>query len=142
MNSLEIVVERPPVWEMVRAKFKIQDDKTVFTYGDKLYNPADVPIDEFLYAHEQTHQKQHAAYEGGPAAWWARYLEDREFRVEQEMEAYRVQYKAFAKQCKDRERCFRFRMQLANDLASPMYGAGIFPVYAAALILQKQSPTE
>ena len=32
--------------------------------------------------------EQHKAYPGGAAAWWERYLQDAEFRVDQEARAY------------------------------------------------------
>jgi hypothetical protein len=71
--------------------------------------------------HEQTHMLQQKAI-GGPVKWWRQYLKDPKFRLIQELQAYRNQYKYFCRQVKDREQQFRALHKLATDLASPMYG--------------------
>lgn len=45
--------------------------------------------DAALIAHEQKHAEQMRA--AGTLTWWARYLLSRDFRRQQEVEAYRVQ---------------------------------------------------
>lgn len=45
--------------------------------------------DQALIAHEMVHVRQQAAT--GWLAWWWRYLTDESFRLDQELEAYRVQ---------------------------------------------------
>lgn len=57
-----------------------------------------------------------------PEAWWKRYLDDSQFRLGQEVEAYRRQYQFLCSQ--NRNRNFRFSVLLAMSLhlAGPMYG--------------------
>ena len=81
-----------------------------------------------LLAHEEIHEKQQEEY--GVQKWWDRYLIDKDFRLSQELEAYRAQYEFFTRSNKDRNIQYRFLVALAVDLASEMYG-DIIKVYDA-----------
>ena len=103
-----------PYLKRAKAVFDIHDG-VCFTYGDTYYtNHAPIPQD-FL-VHEQHHTKQQLSY--GKDAWWERYLVDAKFRLDQELECYTVQLNSI----KDRELRFRRRLQVIDDLSSPMYG--------------------
>ena len=93
----------------------------MFAYGHLLYTMFDGPIEDHLMAHEETHERQQVAY-GGVEAWWNRYIKDPVFRLEQEIEAYREQYRFIKKTIKDRNAVARFLHSVAIDLAGPMYG--------------------
>ena len=90
----------------------------VFTYGPILFNPGGNPISPDLKAHEMTHTHQQGA---DPDGWWERYLVDTEFRLLQELEAYRAQY-AHAKRFYEAKHYKWLLKNLARDLSSPMYG--------------------
>ena len=60
------------------------NDKTVFAYNDIIYSNYTLPPD--LIVHEQTHFKQQKKY--GLLNWVKRYLNDKNFRLEMEKEAY------------------------------------------------------
>jgi hypothetical protein len=74
-----------------------------------------------LINHEMVHSGQQAHYEGGPDAWWERYLTDAPFRLSQEIEAYHIQYVTYGKQNRDRNAQAKYLYQLASHLSSPMY---------------------
>jgi hypothetical protein len=88
----------PPCYEEAKKKFGVNffRDRVVFTYGDTIHFYKG-NIDPDLIAHESVHIKQHAAYSGGPEAWWRKYLDDGDFRLSQELEAYRAQYEYILK---------------------------------------------
>lgn len=91
----------------------------VFTYGDKLYNPTGLEISPDLMAHEEVHSKQQAIL--GVEQWWALYLKDDAFRLTEEVEAYREQYR-YAKENYNRELRREVLAHIVRNLASRLYG--------------------
>lgn len=118
---MRIVPGYPPNIESIRAAFDLTGKKPVFAYGHLLYNPHDLPIEDHLMAHEEVHERQQVAY-GGISTWWFRYISDAAFRLEQEIEAYREQYRFVKRTIKDRNAVARFLHSIASDLSGPMYG--------------------
>lgn len=108
----------PPNIEDIKKVFPISKN-VIFTYGDKIYNPGGNDIDIALMAHEQTHSIQQ---DNDVKGWWKKYLEDKEFRLSQELQAYQVQYRYYCKEVKDRNQRYRFLNRLAGDLSSEIYG--------------------
>lgn len=133
-GQMKIVVARPPIWEEAHKHFRINDEMTVYTYGDTLYNPSDRHIPNHLYAHEATHADQQLEFEGGPEAWWKLYFADEKFRQDQELKAYHNQYQYYCASDRDRNRRARFLHEIAADMASPLYNAGITHVDAMRII--------
>ncbi len=133
---MKIINEKPPqhIWDGCHLQFDIDDRYTIYTYGDTLYNPASVVLDDYLIAHEGRHSQQQAAYEGGPDAWWLKYLSDQTFRQSQEVEAYQTQYETYCEQNGDRNKRFKYLHILATHLSSPMYKVGLNASYAMRLI--------
>ena len=62
----------------------------VYTYGDTVYIPNGEALSDDLEVHEAVHIKQQA--EMGAEEWWKKFLEDPEFRLSQELEAYQAQW--------------------------------------------------
>lgn len=94
---MKIIYDFPPNYAAIAKAFKIEGDSSVvFTYGETLYVPGGtkVSLDKPLMKHEETHVRQQRAM--GVEAWWERFLIDPEFRFEQELEAYREQYRSMA----------------------------------------------
>lgn len=117
---MKIVYEKPPNYEAIAKAFDIRNNKTVvFTYGDTLYVPTGrtVNVDKALIRHEETHVRQQ---NGMPEYWWKRYLTDPQFRFDQELEAYREQYRDIVKMP------FKVKLgylnHIAKSLAGEMYG--------------------
>jgi hypothetical protein len=116
----EVYTQPPNIADIVQ--FVNPTEQTIFAYGDTLYNPHRLYIYPDLWVHEQVHQHQQEAF-GTPELWWAKYLRDKAFRLEQEVEAYATQYnyvKKYAPQAA-KEALFDF----ASSLSSPMYAVDI-----------------
>lgn len=131
---MRVLVEKPPIYAEAKKRFEIDDTCTVYAWGDIIYNPAGVEIGRQILVHEETHQIQQANHDGGPEKWWGRYLEDAEFRTEQEIQAYGEQYLYFCTVNGDRNAQFRYSLALGKILASPMYGADMSSLEAAKAI--------
>lgn len=121
---MQISNEKPPCWEEANKLFKLEelDLGTVFTYGDTLYNPSNVPISQDLFAHEETHGHQQEHNDTVAGLWWKRYIADPAFRLDQEVEAYGAQYAFLCQREKDRNKRAQMLWRIATALAGPMYG--------------------
>lgn len=119
---MKILIEKPPVWDRVHVEFTVDDSKTIYTYGDNIYNPANIFIAPEIIEHEKVHMKQQEQTEGGPKAWWDRYFADMGFRIGQEAEAYAAQFYWYCRYQRDRNKQVRYLWEIAGYLASPMYG--------------------
>ena len=115
---MRIVVSEPPNIERLKKVFDFEGKKPIFTFGDTIYNPHGTPLADHIIIHEEVHQKQ----QKDPNEWWEKYLTDKEFRLSQEVEAYREQYKYAVKYIKDKNTLAKFLHALSADLSSPMYG--------------------
>jgi hypothetical protein len=120
----------PPNITEILKRFKVTDH-TVYAYGDILYNPTGLEIPQDLMVHEEVHQKQQNIL--GVEQWWAMYLENKQFRLNQEVEAYRAQYE-FLKTVFNRHSLRGALQQLAQNLSSPLYGSIITKKEAQNLI--------
>ena len=91
----------------------------IYAYGDTIYNPSGENIPEDVIAHEEIHELQQG---NDPADWWSKYLADPDFRLDQELEAYRHQYKFIQRWNKDRERHHFYLEHMARTLSGAIYG--------------------
>ncbi len=107
---------------------------TVFTYGTDIYTKYE--LDKPLFSHEFMHVCQQMSFEGGPEAWWKAYFESDDFRLNQELECYQIQYHESKKFIKDKNQLFRYLRQLAILLSGPMYGNLLSTDEAMKLIKQ------
>lgn len=114
---MKIVNENPPNYDKIAKKFDLHES-VVFTYGDTVYVPGGGDIPDHLMVHEQTHEKQQG---DNPEAWWDRYLEDDEFRLNQEVEAYRNQLRFVRKKITKKQKS-DFLNRIAKDLSGKIYG--------------------
>lgn len=120
---MKIEIAKPPNFDAILKAFpEASRAGVIFTYGDTIFNPSDAHINPQLKAHEAVHYQRQEATEGGPAAWWERYIEDRLFRAEEEALAHRAEYRAFRSWTKDRNVVSRELHNIADRLASPLYG--------------------
>lgn len=110
--------EYPPNYEQIKTVFDLAGKNPVFTYGSILYNPHDLPLPDHVIIHETVHKNQ----QQNPEDWWAEYLKNKDFRLSQEIEAYRAQYKFAKRFIKHRETLFKLLHLLSMDLSSAMYG--------------------
>lgn len=117
----------PPNFELIKAAFPaVVDSGSIFCYGDTIFNPYERTITPDLECHEMVHQKQQGDF---PDAWWNRYIVDQAFRLEQEIEAYGLQY-LFVKQLLQEDQSVRgkaklldwFRGKFVEALSGETYG--------------------
>lgn len=112
--------EYPPNIEDIKKVFPIiNEHKPVFAYGDTIYNPYKIKVTPDLEHHELTHSRQQGQF---PEVWWYQYLSNKEFRLEQELEAFCEQYK-FAKDNGVKGKVLDWaREQMSMQLCSELYG--------------------
>lgn len=130
---MKIKHEFPPNYQEIVKHFpSVKNNiQVVFSYGDDLYVPSGNEIIEHLMVHEQTHQKQQNAI--GVDVWWSRYFDDKEFRLSQEIEAYRNQY-LYIKETANRKDRKILLHKLSEDLSSSIYGNLVSKSEAMTLI--------
>lgn len=112
-----IIGKQPPNWKTLEKEFGVKWGSICVTYGDKVYSSH--PLSPDLVVHEFTHVQQQGK---NPKKWWARYIKDQDFRLEQETEAYKNQIRFLKRNVKDRNLFFNMRRKLAGDLSGSMYG--------------------
>lgn len=139
VDQVVINLTPPPkeLEEKLRAAFGESVDwkkNTVFTYGTNIYTRN--MLEEPLYRHEVLHVIQQMQMKGGPEAWWDKYFTDADFRLSQELDAYRVQYQVAKKFIKDRNKLFMYLRDLAITLSGKMYGNLLSTREALKLIKQ------
>ena len=135
---MKVLAEWPPNIEEIKKVFAI-NSTTVFTYGDTIYNPNSCPLDTPILTHEELHSRQQGE---DPKAWWDKYLSDIEFRLEQELAAYQVQYWVQCKFIPDRNTRALNLQRLAETLAGSMYNNLISVKRAKELIKWKPKKTK
>lgn len=121
---MNIKNELPPNWKLINKNFET-NDKCYFTYGDTIYNPYDLPLPEEIIEHEKVHMQQHEHSRKGAKKWWKKYIEDPEFRIDQEARAYARQYDVYCKNKLDRNHRARYLVTLTHILSGPLYGNSI-----------------
>lgn len=140
--KMQTVVAHPPNWVDILRVFPAVEHRTgvLFAWGDKIYNPSNIQIPPWLFAHECAHSLQHEKF-GSPEQWWLRYLSWPKFRLEQELEAHRVEIEAYNEH---HNRHFRrsYFNQVADRLASPLYGKLVTIRKAKALLFEGRTIDE
>ena len=87
---------------------------TLMVWGDTIYYEGEEKVIGHLLEHEKTHIIQSRGSKWIGLIWWLRYCCSKRFRLKQELEAYRVQYKASGDP--------RVLMKIAQDLSGQLYG--------------------
>ncbi len=78
----------PAIYLRCKKTFGVSWDKgIIMTYGDTVYCKFD--LEDHVKIHEEVHVRQQL--DMGPAKWWDKYLQEKDFRLAQELEAYRAQ---------------------------------------------------
>lgn len=117
---MKIVEDYPPNFKQIVEVIPGASKKgIVFTYGDTVYNPSKLEIEDHLEAHEAVHIEQQKKI--GVEEWWTEYLKNPKFRLEQEVEAYHAQYKFVNKNYGRNEGTYVLK-QISDDLSGDMYG--------------------
>ncbi len=107
------------------------DDTTVYCYGDTIYNPNNIEITPDIEVHEEVHSKQQG---DNPELWCLKYLNDKEFRQQSEVEAYGAQY-FFVKNHLGGGKMLEWLLdKLADELSSSCYNLDINQAQAKSKI--------
>lgn len=124
----------PPNIDLIDMVFHTKDNPyVVYTYGDTLYGlgVTEHNVDMHLWVHESIHERQQG---NDPESWWNRYLNDKSFRLSQEVEAYTAQILSYNRYHKDRNNQAVFLLKIAGDLASEIYGSMVSQREAVVLL--------
>lgn len=85
---MEIVHSRPPNFDQIVKVFPLAvGEGVIFAYGDRIYVPSGNKLPPELYAHELVHCNRQLGI--GTENWWGQYLEDEEFRYQEELLSHR-----------------------------------------------------
>ncbi len=119
----------PFFYPLLKLRFpSISADHVIVTYGQDIYSRQNLP--KALVAHELTHTLQQKNKLYG-LWWWVKYLISADFRMSQELEAYRAQYQWVCNNEKHNKHLWLDNM--AYDLAR-FYELEITPTEAKNLI--------
>lgn len=122
--ALIIVNEKPPIeiYEGCDLRFKIRGRRgVIFTVGGKLYNPDGVHIEPWLLAHEEVHSTRQLA-SGDVNRWWAQYLDDKQFRFREELEAHREEWAVIQEKVSSRQQRRANLAFICKRLSGSLYG--------------------
>ena len=133
--SLPVRHQPPPNIKAIEKRFGFMRASTIFTYAPYVYVPSGVKLTKSLEAHERVHLKQQGKK---PQWWWERYLVDDDFRLAQEVEAHRAEWRVLAVGVRDRNQISRRLGLLAERLSSPLYGGLVTMGAARRLISEKR----
>lgn len=107
-------------WFFPKARHNSQGE-AVFPFACTIYAPSGITHHP-LVVHEAIHLRQQRFSRFWAVWWWIQYIYSPKFRVEQEIEAYRGQYREYKKTVKDRNYLDRYARILAEDLTGGLYG--------------------
>lgn len=117
---MRIAEDYPPLFDEIAERFPAARGKgVIFAFGSIIYNPSGIHISRALFAHETMHGQQQGDDVTG---WWRRYMDDVEFRLEQEIPAHQAEYRFAMLDAKDRNDRRFMTKAIAARLAGPLYG--------------------
>lgn len=126
---MEIRFERPPLWAEIDARFNVAGKPVIFSWGEIIYNPENIHVTPELIVHEAQHgvRQLNSTVRNDPdadpiEAWWLCYIQNEEFRFEEERLAHKAEYAFLAAGVKDRNSLNRLLVRTANRLGAPLYG--------------------
>jgi hypothetical protein len=111
--------EKPEIYKKLKKRFGVKwNDGLIITYGDTTYSKE--RIHRIKYVHEKVHSKRQLRM--GVEDWWDKYLKDKDFRLNEELLAYRKEVEWIYKQGIDKDFRTAVIEGMATDLSSKMYG--------------------
>lgn len=123
MTRQTIIRERPPMFDEIDAAFNIRNTKAIFAWGDKIFAPAlQGELPKQLIAHESVHGERQKIYPGGVEAWWRRYIDEPQFRLDEEIPAHRAELAHLLTKAKGPSMRAHVLSVTARRLAAPLYG--------------------
>lgn len=131
---MKTIKTKPPVWHEIEKRFPVKwEDQVIVTYYPNVHCVTG-EISIFKQVHESIHLGQQKKM--GVQQWWTRYFDDTQFRLDQEVEAYRAE----ARYLRDnpnltvRDQRRSYLRQIVEQLSSSMYGNLVTKAQAEELI--------
>lgn len=115
-------ITEAPNLETVKKLFNVDENYVIISYGNKIYAP-NKTLSTDLMVHELVHCERQGFNEVQAERWWKKYIDDKDFRLKEEVVAYRQQYKFACNIFKDRNKRYKILFMLASHLSSPTYGS-------------------
>ena len=122
---MKVVRDTPPMFLEIAQAFSPLPPGVLISFGDTLFNPDGAGIRPDVMAHEEEHGRRQLAYPGGEKAWWRMYIDDPQFRCEEEVAAFGAQHDFISNSGVSRQVRRAALRKLAQDLCRPMYGFGL-----------------
>ena len=120
-NTPKILEIDPPNIEEIRKVLPDSELPTCYAYGDTIYNPKKVKVGPDLLIHELKHLEAQGYTVEGAKEWWKFYLEDKKFRLDEELKGYGAQLK-YIKHNYNNKIYKTILFKIADALSSSMYG--------------------
>ena len=118
--SYKLSKEIPSIYPRLNEAFGVLFKDIIIAYGDTIYCADDLP--QHSIEHELVHLQQQKFL--GAEEWWNLYITDKNFRLIQEVEAYKKQINYLCTHPGEMSRDHRTQwiQKLISDLSGPMYG--------------------
>lgn len=116
------VYEYPPIYDEIIKVFPVTGEGFIYAWGNIVYNPSRVYIPPALMAHEEVHGKRQGTEDATIRAWWANYLFNAEFRLQEEVLAHVAEYHHVVADGSNRAQRRKALSAIAGRLSSKMYG--------------------
>lgn len=112
----------PWFYPILKRKFPAISARTVIAYGAKIHQRTLDPITPDLNVHEHVHLYRQKFSRFWGTIWWMKYIYSPSFRFEEELIAYREQYRFAKANVKDKNMLNRCLVHYASELSSELYG--------------------
>lgn len=139
MTNITVLNARPPNFDEIKKFFPLDNFKgAIFAYAPNIYNPSGVELPKELIEHERVHIQRQNEHEGGAKGWWDDYLNDEQFRFNEELLAHRAEYQTFLMLKQPARELRRKALKMISKrLASALYGKMCSQARAAELISEE-----
>jgi hypothetical protein len=147
-DVMQIVRDRPPLFDLIDKKFKVRGRPVIFAWGTTIFVPSgSLEIAPQLKAHEEVHGGRQLLF-GPPGLsdeqrielWWRLYIEDIEFRREEERLAHIAEYRHLCEHAGGRNARRRHLSIVSSKLADPIYGPLMNKAQAREVLEHGYSP--
>ena len=117
----KVIVGRPPNFEAIKEVFPLAERATtIFAYDPHIYVSSPIVIlPPALMKHENVHIRRQK--EMGVEILWRKYLNDKDFRYEEELLAHIAEYKEMVAKETTRQARRRYLYTVGKRLAAPLY---------------------
>lgn len=131
---MKIIRAYPPNFVQIRTAFPavVGRQGILYAWGDRIYNPSGVNVPWWLQEHEEVHGSrqldpkawgaQHFSEDHMIRTWWSAYIEDPEFRLQEEIPAHQAEWEVFKSLMTNKKNQEMYLLNMANRLSGELYG--------------------